>query len=136
MSQNSLLYGSETCANRHTGLSAITKVPVWELFFRVEELRHVAELLVTSVNQFFDSQFFQFRKVLLQSGIEERRRGFVVEMSSAFGLGNNAVNAAQLGQVVGGDTQGLSGQLLLGGIAPHDGGATLGRNHGIDGVFH
>src|SRR5260370_22686725 len=59
----------------------------------------------------------------------------MVSVGPASGFGNNFIHTAELHQVFGSDAQRLSGNMALGGVAPHDGSTTLGRNHGIDGVL-
>ncbi len=52
-----------------------------------------------------------------QSGIQQRGCGLMIHVRPAIGLGHNVINAAQFGQVRGGDTQRLSGQVFFGRIA-------------------
>src|SRR5713226_8978857 len=106
------------------------------LVFDLEELGHVAEFGVAGVEQFFDGILFQFGEMLMQGGVKEQSGGFVVDVGSALGLGDDAVNAAEFFEVFGGNAHGLGGEFFFGGIAPHDGRATLGRDHGVNGVFH
>jgi hypothetical protein len=74
--------------------------------------------------------------MFLQADIEQVGGGFVIAVSAAFGFGNDIVDAAEFAQIGGRDAHGFGGQLFLGGIAPHDGGAALGRNHRVDRVLH
>ena len=66
-----------------------------------KELCHLAEFRVAGGDQFFDRAFLQLREMFLQSVIEQRGGGFVIEVGAAFGFGDDAVDAAQFGQVFG-----------------------------------
>src|SRR5579864_2444408 len=57
-------------------------------------------------------------------------------MGSAFGFGDDVVDATEIAEVSGGDAHGFGGELFLGGVAPHDGGAAFGRDDRVDRVFH
>src|SRR5260370_12938893 len=56
-------------------------------------------------------------------------------MSSTRRLRNDLINAAELHQVFGRDAQRLGGNIAFSGVAPHDGGTALRRNHRINRVF-
>src|SRR5450755_3114549 len=60
----------------------------------------------------------------------------MIAVGSAFGLGNDVIDAAQFLQVGGGDAHGLSSKFFLGGVAPHDGGAAFGRDHRVYRILH
>ena len=62
-------------------------------------------------------------------------RGVVVVMRAARRLSNYLIAETHLQIVFGGNAQGLCGYVLLVGVAPHDRGATLGRDDGVDAVF-
>jgi hypothetical protein len=61
----------------------------------LEELGDVTELIISRYEQFGRRDFLEARVVFLQAGIEQGGGRFVVAVGSAFGLRDNAVNAAQ-----------------------------------------
>src|SRR5580692_1263764 len=74
--------------------------------------------------------------MFLQRGIEQSRRSLVIDMSASFGFGHNAVDAAEFSQIGSRNAKRLRGKLLLRSVSPHDGGAGLGGNYGINSVLH
>src|SRR5207302_10408059 len=113
-----------------------TRVPDQKLTFYAEELRHIAEFIISLCDQFRYGKLLQLRQVFLQTGVQQRSGGFLVTVGAAFRLRYGGVDAAQLDQVRGRYAQRLGRQFLLAGIAPHDGSATLGRDDGINRVLH
>src|SRR5580704_1555120 len=79
------------------------------LVFDLQKLRHVAELGVARVEQLLDRALLQFREIFLQGSVKQQSGSFVVKMGSAFRLRNDAINAAQLFQILGRDAHGLRG---------------------------
>src|SRR5438067_5141574 len=60
----------------------------------------------------------------------------MVGVSAAFGFRNCAVDTAEFGEVLGCNAKGFGSQILFARVAPHDRGASFGRDNGIDGVLH
>src|SRR6185437_6058510 len=59
-----------------------------QLILHLEELSHVAELLVTRGEQLRNGNISQTGKVFLQGGIQQGGGGFMISLRSTFGLGN------------------------------------------------
>ena len=80
----------------------------------IKALRHVAELVISRRDQLRNWQAFESGKMAFEGVCQQGRGFFVIGMGSALRLGNNAINASQLGQVIGGNFQGLCRIFFLG----------------------
>ena len=101
----------------------------------VEVLAHVAEFFVAGVNQFIGGMVGEGQELALEDFAEEFRGGFVIAVGASIGFGNNFVDDAKFHEVVGHNFHGDGGGFSFGRIAPDDGGAAFGRDHGVETVF-
>ena len=77
----------------------------------------------------------EFQDLALEDVAEKFGGSFMVAVSATVGLGNNFVDDAEFAKIRGHDFHGDGSCFRLGGVAPDDGSATLGRNHGVETVF-
>src|SRR5579863_6308068 len=100
-----------------------------------EKLAHAAEFLVALGEEFRDRKGGSLRQSAGEDGVEKASGGNVVHMSAAFGFGNDGIDQLEAQQILRGDFQRFGSGLGLGGVAPHDGGAALGRNDRVNRIF-
>src|SRR5689334_7348864 len=95
------------------------------LCFGLEELRHVAELVVAGVEEIVCRHSLEFQQLLLQDSIQKFGGLGVIVVSAAGRLGNDSVDDAELGEIPGGDAHGFGSDIAFAHVAPHDGGASF-----------
>ena len=95
---------------------------------------HRGEFLIAVVEEFFERFFFETLDFLDNRGLDGLRRGNGIGVRAAFGFGDDAVNDAEAFQILGGDFQRFRGGGGKFAVAPQNGGATLRRNDGVNGV--
>src|SRR6266481_1908048 len=101
----------------------------------VEELAHVAELLVAGVEEFLDALVGEDEELALEGVAENLGGGIVVAVGAAVGFGDDFVDDAEFFKIRGHDLHGDGGGFRLCGIAPDDGCATFRGDYGIEAVF-
>src|SRR5437899_1414347 len=119
-------------SNDHS--SAITN-PAHSSIPQIEELPHLAELLVARLQQFPDGLIRQRHQLPVQHFIHEPRRHFKVRVRAAFRLLYDFVHNAQLFQILSRNLHSRSRRLRFRRIAPDDRSAPFGRNHGVKTVL-
>jgi len=99
------------------------------------ELGDVAELLLTRGYERIDGDGLQLGKMFLEDAAKQAGARLAIGMDATRGLGDDLVDAAKSGNFGRRDAHGFGSQLLMGGIAPHDGGAGLGGDDEIERVL-
>src|SRR5271169_2818343 len=99
---------------------------------RLVILRHVTEFLVTGVQQLLEWQLLQFTQVLYESFGQSCGGGIVVVVCASRRLRDHLVAESHFEVVFRRDAQGGCCDVFFAGVAPHDGRATLRRDHGIN----
>src|SRR5713101_1950905 len=102
---------------------------------QIEELPHLAELLVARIQQFPERLIRQRQQLPVQHFIQEPRRPFKVRVRAAFRLLHDFVHNAQLFQVLRRDLHGRRRSFRFRRIAPDDRSAPLRRNHRVKAVL-
>src|SRR6266478_2231600 len=80
----------------------------------VEELTHIAEFLISRIQQVFYRLVRQHYQLAVQDGIQQPRRGFVVGMRAGFRLRYDLVDDAKFFQIGRRDFERHRGRLCLG----------------------
>src|SRR5258707_3097290 len=108
-----------------------------EVYFpaEVEELAHVAELLIAGVEEFLDALVGEDEELALERVAKNLCGGIVVAVGAAVGFGDDFVDDAEFFKIRGHDLHGDGGGFRLCGIPPNNGSAAFGRDHGIKTVF-
>src|SRR5258705_12531289 len=101
----------------------------------VEELAHVAELLVAGVEEFLDALVGEDEELALERVAKNLCGGFVVAVGAAVGFGDDFVDDAEFFKIRRHDLHGNGGGFRLCGIAPDDGCATFRRDYGLKTIF-
>src|SRR5258707_4108134 len=109
-----------------------------EVYFpaEVEELAHVAELLVAGVEEFLDALVGEDEELALERVAKNLCGGIVVAVGAAVGFGDDFVDDAEFFKIRGHDLHGDGGGFRLCGIAPDDGCATFPGDYGIEAAFY
>src|SRR5260370_4989752 len=102
---------------------------------QIEELSHLAELLVARIQQFPDGLIRQRHQLPVQHFIQEPRRPFKVRVRAPFRLRYDFVDNAQLFQILRRNFHGRGGGFRFCRIAPDDPSAPLRRNHRVKTVL-
>src|SRR5438045_2115538 len=79
----------------------------------LEELRHVAELVVALVEQVVGREAFDVVVMLEQRLVEQRGRSIVIRVRAVGRFGDDAIHASQVRQVFGGDLERFRGHVFL-----------------------
>src|SRR5713101_2448180 len=119
-------------SNDHS--SAITN-PAHGSIPQIEELPHLAELLVARIQQFSERLIRQRHQLSVQHFIQEPRRPFKVRVRAAFRLLHDFVDNAQLFQILCRNLHGRGRSFRFRRIAPDDRSAPLRRNHRVKTVL-
>src|SRR6185437_6562946 len=104
------------------------------LTFRVE-LRDIAELRLPRGDQLVDGHRLDFGQMTLKRLAQHAGRGRLVSVRTFAGFLEDLVDASELGYLRSGDAHGFGRELFLVCVAPHDGGAGLGRDDKVERVF-
>src|SRR5258706_751586 len=102
---------------------------------QIEELPHLAELLVPRIQQFTRRLIRQRHQLPVQHFIQEPGRPFKVCVRAAFRLLHDFVHNAQLFQILRRDLHGRGRRFRLRRIAPDDRSAPFRRNHRVKTVL-